>query len=182
MKRMLLIALLFSSQVFAAEIANYRFGIEDYSNGEHTVHTMAVSLDEDQTMKVVLNQGRRTNSVFFVSTGEEETFQKPLNNFVFKQIIHDVIRLANAPIEKSLSEIVCMMMPGLAKSNDHLSVKRVYDRGTKTFHGEMELVYGPRGCWVPNKVAPKASYDKELANGLKEKLKTLALEFIGHKL
>ena len=182
MLRTLLFALLFSFQIFAGEIANYRFAVEKHDANQFVAHSMVVSIDEEAMMTVTLNKGTRLDSIFFVAEGETEVFQKQLNNYVFDHMKHDIIRLANAPIKKSISQIVCMMMPGPAQSNDHLSVRRVYDRGQKKFWGEMELVYGPRGCWIANKVFPEAEIDRTIANTLKAKIKTLALEFIGSEL
>jgi hypothetical protein len=182
MLRTLLFALLFSTPLMGAEIANYRFGIEKHTANEFNAHVMTVSIDEDALMTVTLNKSSREDSIFFTANGDAEVFQKDLNAFTFKSLKLDIIRLANAPITKSYSEVVCMMMPGPAQSNDHLSVRRVYDRGQKKFWGDMELVFGPRGCWIAFKVSPEAQIDKEVANNLKAQVRALALDLVGSHL
>jgi hypothetical protein len=183
LRTLLFTLILFStSSVLGSELATYRFAIQKFNGTQNVVHQMVVSLDDEAQLKVVLNKAIQGRSVFFDSVGTEQVFEKEVNSFVFDHLIHDIIRLANAPVKKTVSEIVCMMMPGPAQSNDHLSVRRVYDRGQKKFWGELEVIYSPSGCWIANKVFPEAQIDRNQANSLKAKLKTLALEMIGNDL
>ena len=89
------------------------------------------------------------------------------------------VNLSKAKITTKTAQIICMMMPGPAASNNHLSVATDYDYHTDDFTGAMKLVLGPQGCWVRKPVFPANQYDRATAKELKALIKILVLDFVG---
>lgn len=183
MKNALLIALsalLISTGALAKDIANYRFAVSEVVDGQHTVKVLNTTITDDQVMKVTLTRATGSMPWNMTVDGETESFEKDLNNLVFEQIKTQVVSISNAPIKRVQAEIVCMMMPGPAQANDHLSVARGYDWNSRSFLGDLELVMGPQGCWVRNPVFPANERAAGQARALKASIKLLTLEFIGN--
>ena len=84
-------------------------------------------------------------------------------------------QLSQAQIKNVHSDYVCMMLPYPTMANDHLKVRRDYIHSSLTFNGPMELVSGPSGCWVADKVFPEHQNDKNAALSLKAALKGITL-------
>ena len=180
---LILISLLFSTNVFAKDIANFRFAIREDVEGRSIIHHMVSTITDEAELKVTLNSSSGRFPFFIDGDSQPEaTFSKELNKHVFALLKNDIIRLSNAEIEKRTNQIVCMMMPGPTMSNNHLSVLRGHDYNTQEFLGKMELVDGPNGCWVRSATYPKNTYDRAAAASLKGLIKAITLDHIGSEL
>ncbi len=177
------IGLLFSTNVFAKDLASYRFAVREDVAGKSIIHHMVTTITEEAELNIVLNTSSGSFPFFIDGESEAEAnFSKPLNKHIFALLKRDITRLSGADIERRTNQIVCMMMPGPTMSNNHLSVLRGYDYNTGTFAGVMELVDGPSGCWVSSATYPKNTYDRTAATSLKGLIKAITLDSIGSDL
>lgn len=183
MKHTLLIALsaiVFSFTSMAKDLATYRFAVSETVDGQHNVKVFVTTLTDDQVLKISMTNSTGTHFWNLSTDGEEQLFEKELNNLVYDQLKTQVISLSHAPIRRVQAQVVCMMMPGPMHSNDHLSIARGYDWNSGSFLGDLELIMGPEGCWVMNKVFPENERAAGQARALKSSLKLLTLEFAGN--
>lgn len=93
-----------------------------------------------------------------------------------------VLRLANAKIVESFSEIVCKIAITPETSVDHLHVLRDFNYETQNFEGSMKLIKGPTSCAIAHHVSLEHDFQNDWANQLKTTLKVLALETVGDQL
>lgn len=184
MKKSLLIALslLFTANVFAKDLASYRFAIRSGDTERTVIHSVVATVSDEAELTAVVTSHEGNWPIFFPNEIGGQEFTKKLNKHVFALLKNDIIRLSQAEIEHRTNQIVCMMMPGPTQSNNHLSVLRDYDWNTQTFKGEMELVDGPHGCWVRSATYPKNMYDRATATSLKGLMKALTLDSFGEEL
>lgn len=182
MKRTILTTLLvlLSLKSFAGDIASYRFATIDQEVGQGAVKVLEVSVDEDRLLKVKLFKASGDHPWFVGANAESSTQEKELNEAVFESLRTQIVSIANAPVKKRIDLIVCELFAGPLLTNDHLSVARDYDFRTRTFRGAMELVMGPQGCWVSNKVMLENERAMQQARVLKEQLRILGLDFVGN--
>jgi len=186
MKKILLLTLglMFSANVFSKDLAQFRFAMRSSDGAQvSTFHHMVATISDEAVLSVEINSSTGNFPFFLPEDGTiQRTFSKTLNKHVFNLIKDDIIRLSQAEIEKRTNQIVCMMMPGPTMSNNHLSVLRGYDWNTQVFTGKMELVDGPKGCWVRNSTYPKNEYDRATATNLKALIRALTLDNFGEEL
>ncbi len=182
MKRTLLTLMLFlmSLSGFGMDIASYRFATLDKRDDQSVVKVMRATVSDDRVLTVELSVATGDRPFFIGGDVITSTHEKVLNELVYDSIRSSVIAIANAPIKKQFSEIVCMMFAGPELSNNHLSIARDYDFKTKVFKRPMELVQGPQGCWVSHKVNFENERAAQQARGLKDALRVLALDFAGN--
>lgn len=185
MKTSLLIALslLFTANVFAKDLASYRFAIRDNAEGSTMIHHIVSTITDEAELKVTFSTFGGLPPFFYSGDSvPQEFYSQVLNKHVFTLLKNDIMALSQAELEKRTNQIVCMMMPGPTLSNNHLSVRRGYDYNTQSFLGEMELVDGPHGCWVRSATYPKNTYDRATAAKLKRIIKAITLDHIGAEL
>ncbi|MCR9204163.1 MAG: hypothetical protein NXH75_06275, partial [Halobacteriovoraceae bacterium] len=140
----------------------------------------STTITDDKIMKISLTSASGSNPWSMTIDTEAEYFEKDLNDLVFDQIKTQIVSLSHAPVKRVQAQVVCMMMPGPGQSNDHLSVARGYDWNSGSFLGDLELIMGPQGCWVMNKVFPANERAAGQARALKTSIKLLALGFVGN--
>jgi len=181
-KLVLLVALLMSANAMAANIAEYRFAQMGEERG--SVHVFKVAVTDSAELDIELTTSVGRPPFYLPQDGEVNTkdFSKRLNKHVFETLKNHIVSLSSAEIEERMNQIVCMMMPGPAQSNNHLSVKRDYDYRTQEFKGEMQLVSGPNGCWVRHAIFPKVEWQRANAQALKNLIKVLTLDHVGDEL
>lgn len=182
MKRTILATLLvlLSFKSHSADLASYRFATLDQESDQAIVKVLEVTVDEERLLKVKMSKATGESPFFIGGNVETTTHEKVLNRAVFDSLKTRVVAIANAPIIKKIDLIVCELFAGPLLSNDHLSVARDYDFESKTFNGDIELVSGPQGCWVMNKVMLENERARQQALSLKEALRTLGLDFVGN--
>ncbi len=181
MKNKLLIALsalILATGAFAKDIASYRFATSEFANGIHNIKHFVTTLAEDQVLRVTLVRATGTAAWNATREGEPINFEQELGDLIFNQLRTQIAGISNAPIKRVLDPMICMMMPGPIQSNDHLSVARDYDWNTRSFLGELELILGPQGCWVANKVYPEHERVTQQAHALKSALKFTTLQIL----
>lgn len=178
-KLMIILALVLSTNSMAANIAEYRFAI--FADDHKTIHVFKAAVTDTSELEVEMTTSVGRPPFFFPQNGEVVTkdFSKRLNKHVFKTLKELAVSLSNAKITKKENQIICMMMPGPALSNNHLSVKRGFDHRSGSFLGDMELVSGPNGCWVRNPVFPEDESQRGNAASLKSLIKVLVLDEVG---
>ena len=178
-KIILLLAFAISTTAQAREtyLASYNFGVIDSVGAK----IITANLTDEGFLSV---ETTTVDDMFGLPSDDAETFyaSKTLHPINLKNLKHKVISLANAEIEASYAGIVCMLMPSIDQSSNHLSVARDYDYDSEQFNGEMTLVDGPRGCWVSNKVHLKNTFSNEIAVELKGILRALAIEALGDQI
>ena len=174
-----LLAFLLIQSAFAKDIATFRFAIHEGPHDRTEITVVVAKLTDDKEIKIT------TSSAFgrfpFFNSGdnvETKEFTKPLNDKIYNMLKHNVMNLSKAEITTREAQVICMMMPGPAQSNNHLSVLADYDYNEDDFLGKMKLVSGPQGCWVRKATFPKNQYDRATAQELKALLKALTLDFI----
>lgn len=178
----LVITLITSSLAFSTEIAGHRFAIYGAQRGMY--HNFEISISDKQVMAVRMTTSKtgRRNFIGGSSLVETMKVEKDLNNRVYKLLKSSIVRLSNAKISKIHRTIVCRMMAGPTLSNDHLSIKRNYQRSTDTFLGKMTLVSNPSGCWQTISIFPTHVNDKLIAEQLKSTLEILTLDLMAKDL
>ncbi len=100
---------------------------------------------------------------------QKKTTSFELSKSVAHELKSKAAQLGNAKITEVNNAIVCMMMPPLGASVDHLYVLSETTQ-------QMTLVDGPRGCWVGHKIYPTDIHFQQIARELKVTLRALAIE------
>lgn len=131
-----------------------------YENGELLISTQAlpdflqdVIVEEPKTLSIELSQ---------------------INTDLFR---NNVLSLVDAKIVKTTLDAVCMMMPAMYMNFDHLSLSREYDHFTRDFKGNVELVVGPNGCWIPNKTMLEHDWQNRTALSIKQNIQLLVNQY-----
>jgi disulfide bond formation protein DsbB len=178
----LVIALISSSLAFSTEIAGHRFAIYGAQRGMY--HNFDISISDKQVMAVKMITSKSGNPYFIGGSSLVDTvkMEKDLNNRVYALLKQSIVRLSKVKISKIHRTIVCRMMAGPTLSNDHLSVKRQYQRSTDSFLGEMKLVSNPSGCWQTVSIFPTQPQNLLIAEQLKSTLEILTLDLMAKNL
>jgi hypothetical protein len=163
MKHFLLLTFAFLMQTAqATELAKYKFAIRDDENQFYTIES---TLHEEQTLNVLVYTSEGSFPSRLVEFNEYEFNVSKLN---FTRLEEKAMFLQKAEVISLFSQIVCMLMPSPEQSNDHLYVQDENEG--------LKMIMSPNGCWNSRKVFPKKEYSVQLANELKQSLKTLTLE------
>jgi hypothetical protein len=174
----LLLVLMTSTAAIAKDLTSYRFAVRSDVDGKTQIHNLVATVTMAATLRVEHTQTEGRYPFFTDSVGNSVELTKRLSSFTFESLKRNIIALSNAEIDQRFNQVVCMMMPGPVQSNDHLFVARGHDWNTGHFFGELELIHGPQGCWVSNKVAPKGGREELAAKLLKNQIKVITLEFL----
>ena len=167
-----------SAATVAKDVTSYRFAVRSDLGEVTQVHHLVATVTDGAILRIEHTQSEGSHPFFADSVGRTEELSKRLSTFTYQSLMGNVIALSNAKIERSFMQVVCMMMPSPVHSNNHLSVARGYDVNTGNFFGDMELVAGPRGCWVSSKVKPVGGREQLAADLLKNQIKVATLEFL----
>ncbi|MCJ8276665.1 MAG: hypothetical protein MJK18_07475, partial [Bdellovibrionales bacterium] len=107
----------------------------------------------------------------------EEVYSAQISETNLNQLKSLTASLVNSEIAEVKYDVVCMLMPSDFMMSNHLYLNRGFDSETETFNGELELVLGPQGCWVSNKVNFKNKWDNTSAQRIKTLIEILTYEY-----
>ncbi len=101
-----------------------------------------------------------------------------LKRDVAASLLQDAQGVADAEIEVTTHEFVCMLFAPFMGALGDLKVAQDYDYDTQKFTGELETALSGSGCWRVQTSAPKELYARDLAFTLKGKLEVIGLDAV----
>ena len=166
----LLTTLLAWSSMASNIIVDYDYGIENsFEDGKYV---QAVLMDDGLLSVSVFESQFEPNAR--PAADQIVTAQVSAKNL---EMVASLTRsLMSVKVVTSTSQIICMMMPSPFAESDHLFLNRAYDYDKSEFLGPVELVLGPEGCWVANKVHPEGVWPVETARKIKSIIQVLVNE------
>jgi len=160
-----------SATSFASDKIVLQFATTLSSDDQGTVWGV-VRVLENETMTIekwIYNWSTRFVPLYL---GTVTTVLKPL---VAERLVSNIVRLSDADIVSTRSDVVCMMMlmPGPSRA---LSIATGYDYNTRKFSGDLRIVETNSGCWDFEHTSPKYEHDRILAATVMGALEILSIE------
>ena len=167
----ILITTLFAWSALASNIiVDYDYGITNsFEDGKFV---QAVLSDDGQLSVSVFETQFEPNA----RPAAEKSITASVSEKNLEMVANLTRSLMSVKVVTTTSEIICMMMPSPFMESDHLYLNRAYDYDKSEFLGPIELVLGPEGCWVANRVHPEGTWSIETARKIKSIMQVLVNE------
>ena len=171
MKRLFILLLFILAQSsFGSEndILRYEFVFTDHQMEDWQTN-VTLSNDQFLTVKIWRVDQNETSGI---------EYQQKISDLAFKTLVFDLIPLTKVELQIENKMNICKIFASPNMQIDHLYVSRSYSSDSNLFQPPIQLIDGPKGCWVRTLVSPANEYAQQLAFGVKKYLKVTALSLI----